>query len=84
MDNLSTVKELPIIDDYIYDIDWNRGEFLSLNVEKEQLCIRDLETGEMKHHVAISYFSGFWEYNTVYLNDRTLFIGDIKLRMDYL
>jgi len=77
------VNELNISDQYIYDIDWVRHEFLSLNAEQNQFSICDLETGLVKEQIETRNYSGIWNISNVYLNNKTLFLRDLKLQLDY-
>lgn len=81
--SMEIVKELNIEDEYLYDIDWTRREFLSLNDERNRFSICDLGSGLVKANVETRNFSGFWNYQTVYLNDKTIFMRHLKLRLDY-
>ncbi len=82
--DMSVIKELNISDDYIYDIDWNRREFLCLNNNHNLLTIRDLDSGNIKSGIETRDFSGFWEYEKLYLNNKTIFLRDLKLQLEYL
>ncbi len=81
--DLIIVKELNISDEFIYDIDWNRQEFVSHNSEQNLLSICDLETGVVKAQVKTTGIGGFWHFNQVFLLNKTLFINDLKLQLDY-
>lgn len=83
LEDLSIVNELTISDQYIYDVDWVRHEFLSLNAEQNQFSICDLETGLIKEKIETRNYGGIWNISNVYLNNKTLFLRDLKIQLDY-
>jgi len=83
LNDLSTVKALSINDPYIFDIDWSRKEFLSLNSSQDKFSICDLVTGTIKATVETASFNNSWTNKSVYLFNKTLFYQDIAFQIDY-
>ena len=84
LDDLSTLSELPVEDDYLYDIDWNRREYLSLNAGRNLFSICNLETGEVKAKIKTVKFDGTsYDNEDIFLSNKTLFILGYRLKLDY-
>lgn len=85
LDDFSTVKQYYLGDKYLYHIDYNTYEFVSLNTASDKLRIYDYNTGEIKKEVLTYNFEGQYNSNYgVYLSNKTIFYNDgFKLHMNY-
>jgi len=83
-DNMNVVSEMPINDEYLYDIDWNNGEYICLNAERDTFTIYDLNSGAVKTQVKTYNFGGYnSDYNHVFLSNKIIFTQGLRLKLSY-
>jgi hypothetical protein len=82
-DNLSIVSELLINDAFLYDIDWSRMEFISLNAEKNMFSICDFTSGRIKTQVPTRNFGLNYYTEYLFLKNKTIYIQELYLKLDY-
>jgi hypothetical protein len=70
LNTLSTIKQVSVGDKYIYNIDFNTYEFITLNNSNDKIKIYDYVNGSLKYEVQTLDFN---EYHRVYLSNRTIF-----------
>lgn len=80
--------EIEIADNFVFDIDWNQNEFLSLNNERDMFSIRDIQSGEIKKQIPTFEFGApAVDYHAAFLSNKTLFISGyptgLSLKLDY-
>jgi len=83
-ENLSTVSELAVNDDFFYDIDWSNREYICLNNDRDLITIYDLNTGTAKTRVKTYNFGGYnSNYEDIFLSNKIIFTQGLKLKLDY-
>jgi len=82
-DDLRIVSELVINDEFLYDIDWSRMEFISLNAEKNMFSICDLATGRVKMQLPTRNFGSSYNTQNIFLKNKTVFIQELFMQLDY-
>lgn len=85
LNDLSVVKQIFLDDRYVYNIDYNTLEFVTLNHARDKLKIYDYNTGNLKHEILTYEFEGHYSpYYGVHLSNKTLFSNrGFKLQMNY-
>ena len=87
LSDLSIIKEVNFEDPFLFDIDWNRREYISLNEGRNLFSICDVETGEIKTQFRTFNFDGEFSYfQYIFLSNKTLFTygnQGLKLQLPY-
>jgi hypothetical protein len=84
VDNLAVISEMPVSDEYFYDIDWNNNEYVSLNEERNLISIYDLNTGEVKKTVkTFNFGDNTSNFGSLYFSNKILFTEGLKLKLIY-
>jgi hypothetical protein len=83
-DNMTVISELPVSDEYFFDIDWNNNEYVSLNEERDLISIHDLNTGELKKEVKTYNFAdNTSNFGSLFLSNKILFTEGLRLKLIY-
>lgn len=83
-ESLNIITELPVSGKYLYDIDWNNREYISLNDERDLFTIYDLNSGIAKTEIKTYNFGGYnSNYENIFLSNKIIFTQGLRLKLDY-
>ena len=83
-EDMSVISELSVNDDYLYDIDWNKKEYICLNAERDLFTICSLNSGEIRNQVKTFNFGGYnSDYDHVVLSNKIIFTQGLRLKLSY-